>query len=115
MLTADAMNGFKDHVKKTVSHAMYKINSSYYRAEITDIYVDSTGKVAIDFTIDPTMSGTVKIAEVQLYNRSGKLWLTKTENTYSIHWYSMSWLPKRTRIRAKLGRIWRRMRRRGKS
>ena len=58
MLTADAMNGFKDHVKKTVSHAMYKINSSYY----------------------PTMSGTVKIAEVQLYNRSGKLWLTKTEN-----------------------------------
>ena len=26
MLTADAMNGFKDHVKKTVSHAMYKIN-----------------------------------------------------------------------------------------
>ncbi len=80
MLTADAMNGFKDHVKKTVSHAMYKINSSYYRAEITDIYVDSTGKVAIDFTIDPTMSGTVKIAEVQLYNRSGKLWLTKTEN-----------------------------------
>lgn len=56
MLTADAMNGFKDHVKKTVSHAMYKINSSYYRAEITDIYVDSTGKVAIDFTIDKKIS-----------------------------------------------------------
>ena len=35
--------------------------------------------------------------------------LTKTENTYSIHWYSMSWLPRRTQIRAKLGRIWRRM------
>ena len=28
--------------------------------------------------------------------------LTKTENTYSIHWYSMSWLPKRTRLRCKL-------------
>ena len=80
MLTADAMSGFKDHVKKTVSHALYKISSTYYRAEITDIYVDSTGKVAIDFTIDPTMSGTVKITEVQLYNRSGKLWLSKTEN-----------------------------------
>ena len=36
--------------------------------------------------------------------------LTKTENTYSIHWYSMSWLPKKTQIRAKLGRVWRRMR-----
>ena len=28
MLTADAMNGFKDHVKKTVSHAMYKITAA---------------------------------------------------------------------------------------
>lgn len=36
--------------------------------------------------------------------------LTKTVNTYSIHWYSMSWLPKKTQIRAKLGRVWRRMR-----
>lgn len=35
--------------------------------------------------------------------------LTKTENTYSIHWYSMSWLPKSTQIKAKIGRIARRM------
>lgn len=35
--------------------------------------------------------------------------LTKTENTYSIHWYSMSWLPKRTQMKAKLGRIVRRI------
>lgn len=41
--------------------------------------------------------------------------LTKAENTYSIHWYSMSWLPKRTQIRAKVGRIWRRITKRVKS
>ena len=35
--------------------------------------------------------------------------LTKKENTYSIHWYSMSWLPKKTRIRAKVGRLVRRI------
>ena len=35
--------------------------------------------------------------------------LTKTENTCSIHGYSMSWLPRRTRIRVKLGRLWRRV------
>ena len=39
--------------------------------------------------------------------------LTKTENTYSIHWYSMSWLPKRVRLKAKLGRILRRVLRMG--
>ena len=36
--------------------------------------------------------------------------LTKTENTYSIHWYSMSWLPKRKQIRARIGRVIRRIR-----
>ena len=41
--------------------------------------------------------------------------LTKTEHTYSIHWYSMSWMPKRTQIRAKVGRIWRRLTKRVKS
>lgn len=35
--------------------------------------------------------------------------LTKTENTYSIHWYSMSWLPKRTRFRSRLTRTCRRV------
>ena len=35
--------------------------------------------------------------------------LTKTANTYSTHWYSMSWLPKYKQIRAKVGRIWRRV------
>ena len=31
--------------------------------------------------------------------------LTKTENTYSIHWYSMSWLPKHIRLRSKIVRF----------
>lgn len=35
--------------------------------------------------------------------------LTKTDNTYSIHWYSMSWLPKHKRMRARVGRIIRRL------
>lgn len=35
--------------------------------------------------------------------------LMKTENTYSIHWYSMSWLPKRVQMKAKMGRILRRV------
>lgn len=34
--------------------------------------------------------------------------LTKTKNTYSIHWYSMSWLPKGVRIKSKIGRLVRR-------
>ena len=35
--------------------------------------------------------------------------LTKTKNTYSIHWYSMSWLPKRMRLRHKITSMCRRI------
>lgn len=34
--------------------------------------------------------------------------LTKTEHTYSIHWYSMSWMGKSSQIRVKIGRVVRR-------
>lgn len=44
-----------------------------------------------------------------LDSMTGKL--TKTENTYSIHWYSMSWLPWYKQIKVKIGRIYRRMKR----
>ena len=35
--------------------------------------------------------------------------LNKTTNTYSIHWYSMSWLPKSVQLKSKLGRLIRRI------
>lgn len=44
-----------------------------------------------------------------LDSATGKL--TKTANTYSVHWYSMSWLPIATRLKSKIGRILRRVQR----
>ena len=41
--------------------------------------------------------------------------LKKTENTYSIHWYSRSWLPKHVQLKAKLGRMVRRILKPGKA
>ena len=35
--------------------------------------------------------------------------LTKTKNTYSIHWYSMSWLPKHIRLRSKFVKLCKRI------
>ena len=35
--------------------------------------------------------------------------LTKTKNTYSIHWYSMSWLPWYKHVKMKIGRVYRRI------
>lgn len=35
--------------------------------------------------------------------------LSKTKNTYSIHWYSMSWMDSKTKIRSKITRIFHRI------
>lgn len=80
MLTAAALTGFRNHVKTTVAYVKYKIGSTYYRAEITDVTIKSDGKVRIEFTLNPSVSGDVKVTEVQIYNTSGEVWWVKTEN-----------------------------------
>ena len=74
MLSAAALAGFRNHVKNTVAYAKYKIGSTYYRSEITDITISSDGKVKIEFILNPSVSGEVKVTEVQLYSTSGEFW-----------------------------------------
>ena len=80
MLTTAAMTGFKNHVKRTVAYARYKIGSTWYRVDTLNMYINTSGQVSIDFTIDPPVSGTVTISEVQLYNTAGELWLDKADS-----------------------------------
>ncbi len=80
MLTTTAMTGFKNYVKKTVSYAKYKVGSTYYRTELTDIYIDDDDCVSIDFVIDSTLTGSITVTEIQLYDTGGNLWLSKSES-----------------------------------
>lgn len=80
MLTAAAINGFREHVKRTLAYAKYKVGGTYYRADISRVYVRSDGKVAIEFSVDHTLPGTITVTEVQLYNNDNVLWLTVSEN-----------------------------------
>lgn len=80
MLTVAALNGFKEHVKKTVSYARYKIGGTYYKTDISNVYVNREGKVAIEFSVDHTVPGNITVTEVQIFNTAGELWLTVGEN-----------------------------------
>ena len=79
MMTDEAINGYKEYTKKVVGFAQYKIGSKYYKTDISNVATLSDGRVAIDFIIDHTVPGDVVITEVQLYNKSGQLWLSKAE------------------------------------
>lgn len=79
-LTAAAIEGYKEYTKKTIAYAQYKVGSTYYRTNITSVFIQSDGKVAVDFLIDHTVPGDINIVEVQLYDTSSRLWLSKPEN-----------------------------------
>lgn len=80
MLTANAITGFRNYVKKTVAYARYKVGSNWYRADLANVYVDGTGKVAVEFVMDPEISGTITVTSVQLYDTSGNVWLETAAN-----------------------------------
>ena len=80
MLTAAALTGFKEHVKRTIAYARYKVGNTWYRVDRVNVYIATGGYVNIDFTVDPALSGNVTISAVQLYNTAGVLWVEKTEN-----------------------------------
>lgn len=75
MLSAAALAGFRNHAKNTVAYAKYKIGSTYYRSEITDITISSDGKVKIEFILNPSVSGEAKVQKysftVQVENFGG--------------------------------------------
>lgn len=77
LLTAAAITGFREYVKRTVVKAKYRIGGTLYDAQLNDIVVDGSGIVRISFMINPPTAGNVTITEVQLYDNAGQLWLSK--------------------------------------
>ena len=80
LLTAEAIEGYKDDTKKTIAYAQYKAGGTYYKANISSVSVLPDGRLAVDFLIDHTVPGDINVTEVQLYNTNNKLWLSKPES-----------------------------------
>ena len=76
LLTNTALTGIKNYIKRIVSHAEYKIGSTYYKVPLKDIIIDNAGVVRISFMIQPENSNAT-VSEVRLYNTSGQLWFSK--------------------------------------
>ncbi len=79
MLTNAAIQGYKEFTKRTVAYARYKIGSTYYKTNIESVKLLDNGLVEVAFKIE-LKSGSGTVTEVQLYDTSGALWLTKVES-----------------------------------
>lgn len=80
MLSEHALTSIRNHLKGNIAYAMYKVGSSYHRAEINDASLLEDGRISITFTIDHSVAGDITVTEVQLYDHSGILWASKTES-----------------------------------
>ena len=80
MLSNHALNALKECFTDNIAYAKFKVGGSYYQTPIEKAEILSDGRVAITFLIDHSISGTITVTEVQLYDHSGRLWASKTES-----------------------------------
>jgi hypothetical protein len=80
LLTKAALQGYREYTKRTIAYAKYKIGSTYYKANIEEITMDSSGTVTASFKIETKDTGSVTVTEIQLYDQDNQLWLSKAEN-----------------------------------
>lgn len=80
MLTNTAITALKNCITDNVAYAKFKVGSTYYQSPIQKAEILTDGRVAITFLIDHTISGTITVTEVQLYDHSGRLWASKAES-----------------------------------
>ena len=80
ILTAEALEGFKQYTNRTIAYARYKIGGTYTRVEISRRERLKDGRVAVYFPIDALGQTDVTISEVQLFDTNNDLWATKEEN-----------------------------------
>ncbi|MBQ7565810.1 MAG: hypothetical protein IJT18_01700 [Oscillospiraceae bacterium] len=72
MLDTAALTDIRGYIKRRVSYARYRVGSTYYRAELTDIDYVGGNTVRARLSIIP--SGTVTVNRVELYSSAGELW-----------------------------------------
>jgi len=80
MLTSNALNSLRNHLKTSIAYARYKVGSTYYKADIQTAEVLADGRIAITFIIDHTVAGNITVTEVQLFDHNGVMWASKAES-----------------------------------
>lgn len=80
MLTEHAIEGYKAHTEKVISHARYCLGETWHTARVSRRERLPDGRVAIYIPIIPQSPEEVTITGVQLYDKAGKLWAEKAEN-----------------------------------
>ena len=72
MLDTAAFTDLRGYIKRRVGYARYRVGSTFYRTELTDVDFQGNNTVRARLSIIP--SGTVTVNRVELWSSAGELW-----------------------------------------
>ena len=72
MLDTAAFTDLRGYIKRRVAYARYRVGSTFYRTELTDVDYQGGNTVRARLSIIP--SGTVTVNRVGLWSGAGELW-----------------------------------------
>ena len=80
MLTAAAIEGYKQYTERSIHRAQYKVGSTWRDAVITKKERLPDGRVAVYFAVFPQSASATTVSGVRLYDKAGNLWAEKAES-----------------------------------
>lgn len=80
MLTAQAIEDFRQFIENNIAYAQVTVSGSVIKIAIKRKERLSDGRVAVYLEITPQANTAVTIQRVQLYNKNKQLWADKVEN-----------------------------------
>ena len=80
MLTAQAIEDFRQFIENNIAYAQVTVSGSVTKMAIHRRERLSDGRVAVYLEITPRANTAVTIQRVQLYNKNKQLWADKAEN-----------------------------------
>lgn len=80
ILTAAAIQGYKQYTERVIGYAQYKVGSTYYKTGKPEINIQADGTITADIIIDHSVGTSITITEIQLLDVNGQLWASKGEN-----------------------------------
>lgn len=80
MLTAQAIEDFRQFIENNIAYAQVTVSGSVTKMAIHRRERLSDGRAAVYLEITPQANTAVTIQRVQLYNKNKQLWADKAEN-----------------------------------
>lgn len=91
MLTPAALTDLREFIKNQIAYGEYRIDSSYYRADISETEITPNGIVRVKIPITHPTPATIN--QVRLYSKKNQVWASKDINvvTNSLQTHYLQW------------------------